>query len=90
MGFIKKEIAIGFLVSLLSTCSALFIYTEYVTATLKTMQQVGILGTVISLATIPNLLIFFIFLKKKQDYRAKGVLMATFFTALVTFIIKFI
>ena len=32
---------------------------------------------------------FFIFIKKKQDYRARGVLLATVCIAVVTFIIKF-
>ncbi len=46
-------------------------------------------GKVLSLAAIPNLFVFFIFIKKKQDNRAKGVLIATILTALTTLIIKF-
>ena len=44
---------------------------------------------VISLAAIPNLFVFFIFIKKKQDNRAKGVLLATILTAIATLILKF-
>lgn len=91
---IKKEILIGFLVSIFATACGLFIYMQYVSRfgfyeTLEMIQQGGVLGSVIALAAIPNLFVFFIFLKKNQDYRARGVLIATMFTALVTFVLKF-
>ncbi len=94
MEFIKKEILIGFLIAILSTCCSLYIYSEYILEkelkeVFKQIQQIGILGAVISLSAIPNLFIFFIFLKKNQDYRAKGVLIATFFIAFITLITKF-
>ena len=94
MGFIRKEIAIGFLVSLFATFCGLFIYLQYVSRfgfyeTIEMIQKNDVLGPVITLAALPNLFVFFIFLKKKQDYRAKGVLIATIVTALVTFALKF-
>lgn len=95
MGFIKKEILIGFLVSLFATFCGLFLYTQYISSssfseTLKVVQQGGALGKVIALAAIPNLFVFFIFLKKSQDYRARGVLVGTIFIAVITLILKFI
>ncbi|TCP21899.1 hypothetical protein EV195_11512 [Tenacibaculum skagerrakense] len=94
MGFIRKEIAIGFFVSLFATFCGMFIYLQYVSRfgfyeTIEMIQKNDILGPVITLAALPNLFVFFIFLKKKQDYRAKGVLIATIVTALVTFALKF-
>lgn len=93
MGFIKKEVLIGFLVSLCATIAMLFLYIEYFSEvgfkeTITKIRKGGILGAVIALSAIPNLFIFFIFLKKKQDYRARGVLIATFCTALLTFVLK--
>ncbi|CAL2083444.1 hypothetical protein [Tenacibaculum sp. 190524A02b] len=95
MGHIKKEILIGFLVSLFATACGFFIYIQYISqsdfsTTLNQVKQGGVLGTVIALSAIPNLFVFFVFLKKKQDYRARGVLVATIFTALFTFILKFL
>ena len=47
------------------------------------------LGSVIALSAIPNLFVFWVFLKKKQDYRARGVLITTIAVALLTAILKF-
>ena len=95
MGFIKKEIAIGFFVSLFATCCGLFIYLQYVSRfgfyeTIEMIHKNDVLGPVITLSALPNLFVFFIYLKKKQDYRARGVLMSTIATALLIFILKFI
>ncbi|WP_075341043.1 hypothetical protein [Tenacibaculum agarivorans] len=95
MGSVKKEVLIGFLVSLFATASGFFIYVQYVSRfgfyeTIEMLQQGGVIGPVIALAALPNLFVFFIFLKKKQDNRAKGVLIATICTAIFTFILKFL
>ncbi len=94
MGHIKKEIAIGVLVSLLATACGLFIYLQYISQgtfaeTIKMVREGGVLGPVLALAAIPNLFVFWVFLKKKQDYRARGVLMATIAIALLTLVLKF-
>jgi heme/copper-type cytochrome/quinol oxidase subunit 4 len=94
MGYLKKEISIGFLISIFATCCSFFIYLQYISesdinTTFQKIKDGGVLGTVISLAAIPNLFVFFIFLKKKQDYRARGVLIATIAITLITFALKF-
>jgi hypothetical protein len=53
------------------------------------IKEGNLYGKVLSLAAIPNLFVFFIFIKKKQDNKAKGVLIATFLTAFVTLVLKF-
>lgn len=95
MGFVKKDIIIGFLVSIFATCCGLFIYLQYVSRfgfyeTIQMIQENKVLGPVITLAALPNLFVFFIYLKKKQEDRAKGVLIATLCTAILTFILKFL
>ena len=47
-------------------------------------------GKILSIAAIPNLFVFLIYIKKKQDHKAKGVLMTTIVIALITLILKFI
>ena len=47
-------------------------------------------GKILSLAAIPNLVVFFVFIKKKQDNRAKGVLIATLFIAFLILGAQFI
>ncbi len=94
MGTVKKDILIGILISLFATVAGVFLYLEYFSRysfdeTLKMIGEGDLYGKVLSLAAIPNLFVFFIFIKKKQDNRAKGVLIATILTALSTLILKF-
>lgn len=42
----------------------------------------------ISIAAVPNLLLFFVFLKQNRDETAKGILAATLIIALITVLIK--
>lgn len=93
MGFIKKEILIGFLVSLFSTACGIFLYLQYFSkysfdVTVQMIKEGNLYGQVLALAALPNIFVFFIFLKKKQDHRARGVLIASMLTALVTFVLK--
>lgn len=93
MGFIKKELIIGFLVSLFATACGLFIYLQYVSRfgfyeTIDMIIEKRIFGPIIALAALPNLFVFFIFLKKNQEERARGVLIASLVTAVITFILK--
>ena len=95
MGTVKKEVLIGVLVAVFATCAGMFIYLEYVSRfgfyeTIEMIQKGGVFGPVIALASIPNLFVFMIFIKKKQDFRARGVLLTTIVTALLTLILKLI
>ena len=91
----KKEILIGFLIGIIATAFGFFMYVEFVSTysfeeTIKILDEGNLYGKVLGLAAIPNLLVFFIFLKKKQDLRAKGVLIACFLIAFLVLISKFI
>ena len=95
MGTVTKEIGIGVVISLVATLSGAFIYIEYFSKfdfqeTLRVMKEQELYGKVLSLAAIPNLFVFFVFIKKKQDYRARGVLLATILIAFTTFVLKLI
>jgi hypothetical protein len=94
LGAVKKEILIGFLVGLFATFGGIFLYLEYFSKfnfddTLQMIGEGNLYGKVLSLAAIPNLFVFFIFIKKKQDNSARGVLIATFLIAFTTLILKF-
>lgn len=93
---IKKEIFKGFIIGLIANVIGLYFAAlifgdgkDFFTV-LKSASSEGILGKLISLGAILNLLAFFIFIKKKQDYRARGVLLATVIIAISTFVFKFI
>ncbi|MDN3641483.1 hypothetical protein QWY87_02130 [Lutimonas halocynthiae] len=91
----KKEILIGFAIGLVATAFGFYIYVEFVSTysfdeTLKILDEGNLYGKVLGLAAIPNLFVFFIFLKKKQDLRARGVLLASFFVAFLILVSKFL
>ena len=93
---IKKEVIIGMLVGLIANAIGLFFAAtilgngdDFITV-IKAAVSEGFLGKLISLGAILNLVAFFVFIKKKQDYRARGVLLITVFVAVFTFVFKFI
>ena len=91
---VKKEIIIGLFVGLIANSIGLFLTAtilgngdDFLTV-IKAAAAEGFLGKLISLGAILNLAAFFIFIKKKQDYRARGVLLITVFVAVFTFVFK--
>jgi FlaA1/EpsC-like NDP-sugar epimerase len=53
-------------------------------------QQMKMLSKLVSLAAIPNLLLFFIFIWTKRNFSARGVIFATFLLAFIMVILKFV
>ena len=93
---IKKELLIGAIIGLIANAIGLYFAaltfgnnTDFFTV-LRSASSEGILGKLISLGAVLNLIAFFVFIKKKQDYRARGVLLITIIIAVSTFVFKFI
>ncbi|WP_100614198.1 hypothetical protein [Confluentibacter citreus] len=91
---IKKNIFIGVLVGLIANAIGLIIVStllgqgdDFLTV-IKNAAKEGFLGKLISLGAILNLVAFFIFIRKKQDYKARGVLLITILVAIFTFFFK--
>lgn len=90
----KKDIFIGILVGLIANGIGLILTAlllgqgEDFTTVIKAAAKEGFLGKLISLGAILNLVAFFIFIRKRQDYRARGVLLITIFIAIFTFVFK--
>lgn len=53
------------------------------------MQEKGVMSGILSLTGIPNLIMFFIFLKTNKMKTVKGIMLATVLLAITVFIIKF-
>ena len=95
MGTVKKDILIGFLGSLIATVAGGFVYLEYISRgdlyeTIDLIHEGKLYGKVLSIAAIPNLFVFFVYIKKQQDRKAKGVLLGTILIALTTLFFKFL
>ena len=95
---VKKHVIIGFFVGLIANGIGLFIAATLLgklsdnndnfIQVFKAAQSQGFLGKLISIGAVLNLIVFFYYLKKKQDYNARGVLLATIIVAIITFLIK--
>lgn len=91
----KKDILIGFGVGLIATVFGLVfaiqIFGESDDWGLVIEQAInkGFLTKLMSIGALLNLGAFFLFIKKNQDQKAKGVLIATVLVLITTMIIKF-
>lgn len=92
---IKKEIFIGFLVGVIANTVGfiiailLFGNGEDLTTVFRQSLAQGFFSKLVSMGAILNLVVFFVFLKLKRDYRARGVILATITVTLVTFILNY-
>ena len=90
----KKEILKGVFSAIISSSSGLILAilflseNESIIDSLKNSYYENFLGKLISLGAILNVLVFFVFIKKNQDQRAKGVLLFTIFLAIFTLILN--
>lgn len=90
---IKKEIGIGFLVGIIANFIGVYLYITFFSEegfmdTLQLAKENDFLGKIVSLGAVLNLGAFFVFIKKKQDFRARGVLLVTVLIAVGTFLTK--
>ncbi len=82
------KILTGFIIGIISNligiflCTWIFADVELETAFRSALQDEYI-GKLIALGAALNFLPFFIFLKRNQIYHARGVLLATFLTAII-------
>jgi uncharacterized membrane protein SpoIIM required for sporulation len=90
----KKEVLLGviygFVSSLIGLILAILILSENssIIESLKNSYYENFLGKLISLGAILNVVVFFVFIKKNQDQRAKGILLITIFLAILTLILN--
>ncbi len=56
---------------------------------LTSFQRIQMLSKVLSLSTIPNLLLFFLFIWTDRTFSARGVIFATLVVAMVMLVLKF-
>ncbi|WP_026450476.1 hypothetical protein [Aequorivita capsosiphonis] len=89
-----REILLGLLIGLAANLAGTYLYIFFFSdfglkETLIGALENDILGSLIALGAILNLIVFFIFIKKNEIYRARGVVLATIIAALAILISKF-
>lgn len=81
-------IFIGLIGALIGTYIALHFFTNQgFVEGFKMMKSAGMIGKVITLGSIPNLLLFFFLLKKNKDLMARGLVLAMFLLVILTLIL---
>lgn len=92
---IKKEVFRGFLVGLIANgvgfLIAILIFGngESMDVIIKNSISQGFFTKLVSIGAVLNLIAFFLFIKQKRDYRARGVILATILVAILTFFVNF-
>jgi len=84
---IKKNVLIGILVGFIATAIGFYFYSQVfnhfsIRFIERLIDEEDMLGEILAYSAIPNLLAFFVFIKRKEDYKARGVILATMVIAL--------
>lgn len=91
----KKELVIGIITGIAANLLGVLLYIlafsdKGIDDTLQQSMADGYFGKIVTLGAVLNLIAFFIFIKKKQDYRARGVLLATVVIGVAVMVRKFL
>lgn len=91
---IKKDIFIGVLAAIVATLLGSILYVLLFSklsldSTFEMAFKNDFLGSILALGAMANFFPFFVFLKKKKDYRARGVLIMSMLTAILVAVLKF-
>ncbi|MFD1094156.1 hypothetical protein [Salegentibacter chungangensis] len=91
----KLDIFIGFLVGIAANIGGILLYISAFSEmnfddTLSDAIENDYIGKLIALGAILNFLPFFVFIRKKQIYHARGVILATILTAICIAVFKFL
>ena len=84
---IKANVLIGIIIGFLATAIGFYFYSQVFNKySFKFIERLvyehDMLGEILAYSAIPNLLAFFVFIKRKEDYKARGVILATMIVAL--------
>lgn len=93
----RKEIMIGFFTGIIFNVLGVLLVVWLLSMangstweiTFRMYYEAGNMWMLITLGALPNLAAFFGFLKQNRDYRARGVLLATFVAAISAYLIYF-
>lgn len=93
---IKNDLIVGIIVGIIANVIGIILASiilggsiDFIEA-IKVANARGNLTKLISLGAVLNVIAFFIFIRRRQDNKAKGVLLVTVVVAIFTFIFKLI
>lgn len=91
----KKDVISGAIVGLIANVIGVYLYILAFSdapfdVTIQKSLNEGYFGKIVTLGAVLNLAAFFLFIKKKQDHKARGVLMITVIIAILVMVRKFL
>ncbi len=91
----KKDIISGAIIGLIANVIGVYLYIlafsdNAFDVTIKKSLDEGYFGKIVTLGAVLNLAVFFLFIKKKQDHKARGVLTITVIIAILIMALKFL
>ena len=89
----KSNIAIGFLIGISTTIGGVFLFTIFFSdysfeVSLHDSIQNDYFGKLIAIGAVLNFFPFFVFMRKKQIYHARGILLACLVVAVAIAVVK--
>ncbi|WBL21952.1 hypothetical protein [Zunongwangia sp. HRR-M8] len=89
----KSNVIIGFLIGISSTIAGVFLFTTFFSdysfeASLRDSIANDYFGKLVAIGAILNFLPFFVFMRKKQVYHARGILLACLVVAIAIAVVK--
>jgi len=90
---IKAKILTGVFFGFMATAFGFYLYSQVFNKySLRFLERLiteeDMLSEILVYSVMPNLAVFFVFIKRKEDYKARGVILATLVVAIV-FLISF-
>lgn len=93
----KKTILIGFIIGLITTFIGISLYTFFIGISLDSSMSnisekilsTSVLGKRASIGVLLNIPVFYLFLNKKKEDHAKGILIAIVLVAIIFIVNKF-
>lgn len=94
---IKAQVLTGALFGIIATAIGFYFYSQVFNQFSmkfieKLIKEEGVLSEIIAYSALPNLLVFFVFIKRREDYKARGVMLTTMILSIavaVSFFINF-
>jgi len=91
---IALQILIGFCIGIFANLAGSYLYIYFfsdfsIEETIRLAIREDVFGNIIGIGALFNLAAFFILMKKRRAYRARGVILATIVSAIFILIFKF-
>ncbi|MBS7229823.1 hypothetical protein KHA90_02200 [Flavobacterium psychroterrae] len=88
----KKDLLIGFIIGIFTALLGSYLFVTFFTrfdisTGIQTIKQQGYMGKVITIGTVLDLAVFWLLLKRNEEMKARGIILAVIVLAISTLFI---